>query len=694
MTLALGIEDRTARVVIAEPAASSRQLLGAVMQELGFRNISSMDSVEAALDYLAQEDADYVICSLSLDAHPSALHLVRILRSEPALQHIPVTVFTGEEDRKALPTMFELGLTSWHPRVFSREAVTNELKELVRVLKQSGYHTPTVSNHYLGRYYLDEKLFDTARSHTEQFLTHFPDSRLGRLDLADATLAAGNMEEGKALLGQFKAMGFEGWQAVALRYFASDSEVPAQIGFTPCFVVDSDETIHNNLTQLFKQFPEFRIVPFTSGMAADEWCRENGRPGLIIQEWKCRDLPGAAFLQRVRQRGWHDVPVIVLSSLVTKRDAPLLKEMGVTEVFEKPVIKEAFIESLVFALIQEKDPTDLGILERKISRLLNMENFEYAQFLKSRIDNHPKALVGHKKYIESLFLFHRGRYQEAKSVAMEAAQSGGDPLKCLTVLARSLVRLRDFDGAVKCFERARSLSPENVERLCELADVLADLGRYDRAEDALGDARKIDQTNEMVRAAESKVAIKSGDPERARRIIEHMSQVSGLVSEMNNSAVALVKVGQFEQAVTLYRHTIEALPDELVETRAKVYYNLALAFARRGSLKECLAEIIDVELPDGKGIGTKIASLRHKVKQSLETKRPLKLVSDHEEESVGAGEVIASMGVGHDAHNGAPESGQAGLFGLYSASPDERKATTRLLEREVKFSRRLPSQSA
>lgn len=694
MTLALGIEDRTARVVIAEPAASARQLLGVVMQALGFRNISSMDSVQAALDYLSQEDADYVICSLSMDAHPSALHLVQILRNEPSLQHIPVTVFTGEEDRKVLPAMFELGLTSWHPRVFSREAVTNALSDLLGILKQAGYHTPTVSSHFLYRYYLDEKLFDTARGHIEQFLTHFPDSRLGRLDLADATLAAGNIEEGKALLGQFKAMRYEGWQAVALRYFASEEEVPAQIGFAPCLVVDSDETIHNNLTQLFKQFPEFRIVPFTSGMAADEWCREHGRPGLIIQEWKCRDLPGAAFLQRVRQRGWHDVPVVVLSSLVTKKDAPLLKEMGVTEVFEKPVVKDAFIAALVFALIQEKDPTDLGILERKISRYLNMENFEYAQLLKSRIDIHPKASAGHKKYIESLFLFHRGRYHDAKSSAMQAAQSGGDPLKCLTVLARSLVRLRDFDGAVKCFERARTLSPENVERLCELADVLADLGRYERAEEALVNARKIDQTSEMVQVAESKVAIKSGDPEKARQIIEHMSQVSGLVSEMNNSAVALVKVGQFEQSVTLYRHTIEALPDELVETRAKVIYNLALSFARRGSLKECLAEFIDVQLPDGKGISTKIASLKHKVKQSLETKRPLKLVSDHEEESVSACEEIASMGVGHDEGLGNPESGQAGLFGLYSASSEERQVAKRLFEREVKFARRAPSQSA
>ncbi len=688
MTLALGMEDRSAHVVVIESAASARQLIGTVVQELGFKNVSSMDSIQAGLDFLSQEKADFVICPLVLDDFPNALHFLKVLRSHAELQHIPVSLFVSEEGHASLPSAFEMGALSWHARVFSKEAVLFELNELMTTLKQSGFHTPSAAIHYLHLSYASQSLFQTSREVLQDFLSHFPDSRQARLSLADAFLASGEVEEGKKLLGQFKAIGFEGWESVARRHFNSLDEVPAQIGFTPCLVIDGDESVHNNLKKIFEEFPEFRVVPFSSGLAADQWCRENGTPGLIIQEWKCRDLPGPAFLQRIRQRGWHDVPIVVLSSLVTRNDAPLLKEMGVTEVFEKPLEKDPFVEALVFALMQEKDPTDLAILEGKISRLLNMGNTEYALLLKARVDGHPRASLGHKKYIESLFLFHQENFEAAKVTAMEAAQNGGESLKCLTVLARSLVRLRDFDAAVKCFEKARSISPANVERLCELAGVLADLGKHDRAEEAIGDAARIDKDSELVQQTASQVAIKAGDTAKAKSIILHMSRVSGLVSEMNNSAVALVKVGDFEKALALYRHTIDSLPEELVEVRLRVIYNLALAYARAGRLKECLAEIEDPPKDEQEelAITKKMDSLRRKVTQSLESKRPLKLVSDQDEETLSAKDEVGALGMKKENSDSlVMESGQAGLFGLFSASAEERAVTTKSLEREANF---------
>lgn len=685
MTLALGIEDRTSNFLIIESSGTARRLLGSVLQETGFKQVTSVDSVQSGLDYISQEKVDYIICSMRGDENPDLIELLRVLRTHEVLQHIPLSFFVGDDDFSVIPGAFEWGAVSWHPRVFSKEAVLSELSGLIKKLERAAYHTPTVALHYLQKYYLKSGLFETARQCIESFLTRFPDSKPARLDLAECCLASGDIAAGKRLLGQFKATKYEGWEDVAEAYFSSKDEIVAEIGFTPCLVIDSDETVHNNLKRIFEEFKEFRLVMFSSGMAADEWCRENGRPGFIIQEWKCRDLPGPALLQRIRQRGWHDVPVMVLSSLVTKKDAPLLKEMGVTEVFEKPIERDSFIDALVFSIMQERDPTDLSILERKVSALLHMENFEYASLLKSRVENHPKASVGHKKYIEALFQFHKNQMNEAKKTAMEAAQAGGDPLKCLTLLARILVRLGDYDGAVKCFERAQSLSPENVERLCELADVLADKGEFQLAEEKITEAKRIDKTNDMVMKSESKLAIKSGDTERAKNIIVHMGQVSGLVSEMNNSAVALAKVSEYENAFSLYRHTIEALPEELVEIRIKVRYNLALAFARCGRLKDCLAELEEVGTEQDFPILGKIRQLTQKVKKSLETKRPLKLVSDQEEEKLSVSDDIKHMGIKTSDLSIEFNSGHAGLFKIFEPDAEEKQAILASLQRETKF---------
>jgi tetratricopeptide (TPR) repeat protein len=692
MTLALGIEDRSAHIVVIESAASARQMISTVLQELGFKNISSMDGIQAALDFLSQENADYVFCPLAHDDFPNALHLLKVMREDSALSGISVSLFVSEDSQSSIPVAFEMGAVSCHPRYFSKEAVHTEISKLLAALVQASYVTSTVALKYLCQHYFSAKKHDAGRKCIEEYLSHFPESRQARLYLADACLAAGDMEEGKRLLGQFKALDFPGWREIAAQYFSSPDEVPAQIGFTPCLVVDSDESVHNNLRALFAEFPEFRIVPFESGIAADEWCRRHGAPGLIIQEWKQRDLPGPALLQRMRQRGWHDLPILVLSSLVGKSDAPLLKEMGVTEVFQKPLIRESFRDALVFALVQERDPTDLAVLERKIMRLLNMGNFEFAKFLSARVQSHPKAKPGVKKYIESVFWFHQGKFEQARTAAFEAVQLGGDSLKCLTLLARTLVRLRDFSGAVRCFERAREISPENVERLCELADVYSESGDFGKADQTLQGAKQRDPTSELVARTESKVAIRSGQVERAKSIIIHMSQVSGLVSEMNNSAVALAKVGEFDQAFELYKHTYEALPEELAETRLRVKYNLALAYARAGRLKETLVELESVSnVTNGaESIFKKVESLRAKVRKSLESKRPLKLVSDiASEELISVGSEVGKIGPSDSTGLSDPLADRrAGLIGLFRASDAEHQVVKKSLEREVKFKRK------
>jgi tetratricopeptide (TPR) repeat protein len=509
-------------------------------------------------------------------------------------------------------------------------------------------------------------------------------------------LALGSQEEGRVLLGQLRSVGFSGWERVALEYFKTTDAVPAQIGFTPCLVVDGDETIHKNLKQIFEKFPEFRIVPFVSGLAADEWCLRNGPPGMVIQEWKLRDLPGPALLQHMRQRGWHDLPIVVLSSLVGKRDGSLLKDMGVTEVFEKPVDNDAFREGLVLALVQEKDPTDLSVLERKIIRMLNMGNLASARLLGARVMSHPKARPGIKKYVQALFAFQQNNYEAARKLSMEAIQTGGDLLKCLTILARVLVRMRDFEGAVKCFERASQLSPDNIERLCELAEAYLESGDLSKADATLLQAKKNDPTNDLLARTESKIALRAGQVERAKSIIMHMSQVSGLVSELNNAAVALVKVAQYDQAFDLYRHTFEALPEEFKETRLRVRYNLALAFARSNRLRDSLGALeglgLVLEGKDVEGIRRKIISLQDKVRLALENKRPLRLVSEGlGEELAGATGEVA--GVLQDATANFlqpidPTTPRPGLVGVFEPSGPEQEFIRLSQGRKIKFKSR------
>ncbi len=82
------------------------------------------------------------------------------------------------------------------------------------------------------------------------------------------------------------------------------------------------------------------VHAFQDGQKAWEAIESGLQVDAVIMEWKIPNLSGPLFLQRLRMQGQVTLPVIVLSSLVTKKDKNLLREMGVATVVEKPLRRD------------------------------------------------------------------------------------------------------------------------------------------------------------------------------------------------------------------------------------------------------------------------------------------------------------------------------------------------------------------
>jgi len=72
----------------------------------------------------------------------------------------------------------------------------------------------------------------------------------------------------------------------------------------------------------------------------------------------------------------------------------------------------------------------------------------------------------------------------------------------------------------------------------------------------------MDANNPSFQNRASSLALLNGDSKRAKAIMAKLDSVSRLLALLNNRAIALAKKGRFEEAIELYRSTLEALPDE------------------------------------------------------------------------------------------------------------------------------------
>jgi ATP/maltotriose-dependent transcriptional regulator MalT len=89
----------------------------------------------------------------------------------------------------------------------------------------------------------------------------------------------------------------------------------------------------------------------------------------------------------------------------------------------------------------------------------------------------------------------------------------------------------------------------------------------------------------------------------------------------------MAKCCEGEEAVETYKKTLESVPEEKVEQKAVVLYNLALAQIRQGALDPAIAHLNDVLKMKGVRVAKKAMSLKVRLKQAREKGLEFKLKS-------------------------------------------------------------------
>lgn len=618
----LNLDDK---VLVVELNTSARSLLADVIKEFGFKNVETTDSVKSALGFLEVERVGWVVSPLQPEEPVNALQMLEIFSKYDVFKSTRLSLLIDANDLSVVPKAFELGALSFHARPFTQEGIKAEFQSLFETLETNKYNDTIVSSMYLKNYLKEKDLFKPLLTLSEKLYEMHPDSPQMLLDLAESYFLNNQYDLGKKSLGRAKVSEVPGWETLGEKYLKSDDAVKPELGLRKVVIVEPDEAVARSITEILKKVTAAEIQCFVNGEQALSWCEQNKDVDLVLQEWRIPGVSGPYFLQRLRGFMPATLPVVVLSSLVTRQDMPLLSEMGIANVIEKPLREGTFISTLVQTLQQELAPTLPESMERKIHQFLVLEDLERARALKDRVDRDASISAGLKKYLDALFAFYEERFAEAKTLAMDAIQKGAEQVKAFNLLGRVLAQMKDLAGACKCLMKAQELSPKNIERLCEIAAVQRDMDMDSAAAATIESAKSQDAGNETVAKEETKQAIKTGDTDKAKALMAKSNTPGVVVSEMNNTAVAYIAGGNFDKAKALYEKTIEAIPEENIALRARVLYNLALSYARQNELQLAKETLEKVPKDSALPVIKKVASLHTRISKSLKSGEGLNL---------------------------------------------------------------------
>ena len=136
--------------------------------------------------------------------------------------------------------------------------------------------------------------------------------------------------------------------------------------------------------------------------------------------------------------------------------------------------------------------------------------------------------------------YGRGEIAEARDLAIQAAQMNGYNSLVLNILGKVYIKLGEHDKALQYLEKADSLSPNNMERLCNIANEHAAAGNNNDSKKVLDQLRSDAPDAIMVKEASLVTAVKSGLHEEASIALGSMDSSSSLVTFWNSQGISYV----------------------------------------------------------------------------------------------------------------------------------------------------------
>lgn len=615
-------------VVVVEPVATVRHMIVDVLKNFGFERTNSVNSLKEALHYLETEVVDWIITPLLPSDEVNALHVMQLITRNLSLKRTKISLLV-EPDAEfwAISKAFELGLLSWHRKSYIKENIQSEIEEFCTIFEMNQWNNVLVAAEYLRSYLAEQRQYESRGSLEQNLLSLYPGNPKIILALAECEFLKGNHEKAAKLVDQTELLNsqlaayckklkekFLGTKDVK----PSNGKPPNILGLKKVIVIDPDTDILHACDEMLTKVGCPSIEKFEDGMSAAQWITASPEPDLIVMEWRISGLMGPILVQRIRNHGFLQVPIIVASSLVKKDERILLKEMGCDDVLEKPFDSNSFYSTLIYTLQQNRAPTEQKSLQRKIRTLLENKKISEGERLIAHFIQDERVTSAAKSEIQMDYKFYHGQYERAAELGAQALQEGGDSLYLLNQLGKCFLHLKKFETSLKCFERAQSQSPMNVERLFKMADISLRLGNEKDAKNSLQKVEALDPTNPETKMVQCKYELEHGSTDNASNIMNQIDSAKDIVSFMNNRAVALSRAGRFEEGITLYKRTLATLPKDWEELVYIVEYNLALAYTRYGEYENALGALAPI-LVSSFPITKKAKALEFKINKHVST---------------------------------------------------------------------------
>ena len=125
------------RFLVVDDFSTMRRIVRNLLKELGFMNVDEADDGAMALQKLRSGVFDFVISDWNMP-NMTGIELLRTVRADPALKHLPVLIITAEAKKENIIEAAQSGASGYIVKPFTAATLDEKLTKIFQRMQEAG----------------------------------------------------------------------------------------------------------------------------------------------------------------------------------------------------------------------------------------------------------------------------------------------------------------------------------------------------------------------------------------------------------------------------------------------------------------------------------------------------------------------------------------------------------------------------
>jgi two-component system chemotaxis response regulator CheY len=117
------------KILVVDDMSTMRRIVKNIFRQLGFSHVEEAENGKDALDKLKAGKFDLVVSDWNMPVMPG-IELLRNIRADAGLKHIPVLMVTAEAQQANLVEAIQAGVSNYIVKPFTAETIKEKLDKI------------------------------------------------------------------------------------------------------------------------------------------------------------------------------------------------------------------------------------------------------------------------------------------------------------------------------------------------------------------------------------------------------------------------------------------------------------------------------------------------------------------------------------------------------------------------------------